>query len=120
MYASYGEVVINTIPVAANQAILAIIPSDSIDLNYLYYALLSMKPKLRKYLRQTTQKNLNAHIVRNLEIPVPPPSEQKQISRILSTLDERTSSEEKCLYSLGQLKKGLMQVLLTGKVRVGA
>lgn len=44
--------------------------------------------------------------------------EQKQIGRVLESVDKYIDSEKENLLSLQELKKGLMQDLLTGKVRV--
>ena len=45
-------------------------------------------------------------------------SEQQKITEILSEVDAKIEKEEATKAELEQLKKGLMQVLLTGKVRV--
>jgi type I restriction enzyme, S subunit len=57
-----------------------------------------------------------------LKIPIAYPSidEQCQIAQILSEVDAKIEKEEATKAELEQLKKGLMQVLLTGKVRVKA
>ncbi len=119
MYASYGEVSINRIPVATNQAILAIVPNKTkIVVDYLYYYLSSLKFNLRRYIRSTTQANLNAQIVKSLSVKVPPLSEQEKIAEILSTIDNKLSILLKKKEYLEQLKNGLMNLLLTGKIRV--
>jgi type I restriction enzyme S subunit len=51
-------------------------------------------------------------------IPLPPLSEQKRIAEILSQIDQTIEKEEKYKEKLERLKKGLMEDLLTGKVRV--
>ena len=64
------------------------------------------------------QKNLNSKSLEKLNIPVPPLEEQKQIAKILSTVDKKLENlKEKKLF-FEELKKGLMQKLLTGEVRV--
>jgi type I restriction enzyme S subunit len=50
--------------------------------------------------------------------PLPPLSEQKRIAEILSQIDQAIEKEEKYKEKLERLKKGLMEDLLTGKVRV--
>ena len=57
-------------------------------------------------------------IIRKLKIPVPPLEEQKQIAEILSTVDQKLEvlKEKKDFFK--ELKKGLMQKLLTGVMRV--
>ena len=56
--------------------------------------------------------------VHNLKLPLPPLPEQQKIASILSTVDEKIEIERNRKQKLQELKKGLMQVLLTGKVRV--
>jgi type I restriction enzyme S subunit len=49
---------------------------------------------------------------------IPPLPEQQAIASILSTADEEITLLKKKLYTLKEQKKGLMQKLLTGEVRV--
>ena len=57
-------------------------------------------------------------MIRKLKIPLPPLEEQKQIAEILSTVDNKLENlKEKKLF-FEELKKGLMQKLLTGEVRI--
>ena len=51
-------------------------------------------------------------------IPFPPLPEQQKIAAILSTVDVKIEKEQTQKTQLEQLKKGLMQQLLTGKKRV--
>ncbi len=114
MYASLGFLAINKIPVSTNQAIMNIIPnSEKIDLEYLYQFLLDLKNKIDKFIDQTTQKNLNAQKVKNFLIPLPPLEEQKKIADILSTVDKKIAFVEENINATEELKKGLMQKLLT-------
>lgn len=65
-----------------------------------------------------SQSNINAKALKNFDVHLPPVSEQLQISEILSGVENRLCSERMHRDSLEMLKKGLMQDLLTGKVRV--
>jgi type I restriction enzyme S subunit len=56
--------------------------------------------------------------IREFLIPLPMPNEQTEIANRLKTCDIRLSAEESCLSKLKSIKKGLMQDLLTGRVRV--
>lgn len=51
-------------------------------------------------------------------VPVFPLDEQDKIVSILDSQDKRIQKEQSYLNKLQQLKKGLMEDLLTGKVRV--
>lgn len=114
MYASYGEVSINKVPVATNQAIISIIPNnENVFLEFLYYQLKNMKTYLKQFLRSTTQNNLNADIVKKLIIALPPLPEQQKIAEILSTIDQAIQKTNEIIAKTKQLKKGLMQELLT-------
>ena len=53
-----------------------------------------------------------------IKIPLPPLEEQKQIASILSSVDNKIKKEEEYKAKLERLKKGLMQKLLTGEIRV--
>lgn len=61
---------------------------------------------------------ISRDVLLDYPISLPPLSEQKKITAILSSVDTRIQSEESNLHQLEQIKKGLMQDLLTGKVRV--
>ena len=75
------------------------------------------KNQINKFLgatiNQITNSSLNSFIV-----PLPPTEEQKEIVKILSTVDEKISVNKKLKEKLTKLKKGLMFDLLSGKVRV--
>jgi type I restriction enzyme S subunit len=57
-------------------------------------------------------------MIRDLDIPVPSIDEQNEIASVLSSVDQRIGLYMKDFEDLLELKKGLMQQLLTGKVRV--
>jgi len=64
-------------------------------------------------INQITNKSLNS-----FEIPFPPKEEQTHIATILSDMDSEIEALEKKLAKYQQLKQGLMQNLLTGKIRL--
>ena len=61
---------------------------------------------------------LNSSQVEKITIPVPPLTEQQKIAEVLSTVDERLELLRKRKERLERVKKGLMDDLLTGRVRV--
>ena len=103
MYASYGEPIINKIKAATSQAIITYIPPDDlIDINYLYYYFKKIKPEVKT--RGTTQKNLNAKIVRNLNVPLPSLEEQK---RIVKKIEELFTKQDAGVQQLHNIKAQL-------------
>lgn len=64
------------------------------------------------------QVDINYGIVRETIICIPPKSEQKRIFNIINIYNSRIHKEEAYLNKLQLQKQGLMQDLLTGKVRV--
>jgi len=86
---------------------------ESIDLFYVYNAL-----KLIRLKPSSDHKRFWISEYSKLLIPLPPLSEQKRIAEILSQIDQAIEKEEKYKEKLERLKKGLMEDLLTGKVRV--
>ena len=64
------------------------------------------------------REGLNFQQIRSFNVPVLPLSEQKEITQICSTVDSKLSLLQQQKYETKQLKKGLMQKLLTGEWRV--
>jgi len=114
IYASVGEVAINKVKLATNQAIMGIIPDTSkIRLMYLYAYLKKIKSSLSQFFKETTQKNLTAEIVRDLEIYYPESlEEQDKLAEILTTVDENIDETDKIIAECERIKKGMMQALL--------
>jgi len=73
--------------------------------------------QFQKLANGITRFGLNLSSVEDAVIPVPPLPEQKKIAEILSTWDLAIEKTEKLIEEKTKLKKGLMQQLLTGKVR---
>lgn len=87
---------------------------------YVYQSLLTHR--IKKYfeneLTGSTIKNLSLNSIRNTPILLPDYSEQTEISKRLNNIDSKIESEQNYLSKLNSLKQGLMQDLLTGRVRV--
>ena len=62
--------------------------------------------------------SLNAKTIENIEITIPSKEEQLLISNIISEMDTEIESRVKKVLKYKALKKGLMQNLLTGKIRI--
>lgn len=85
-------------------------------LNYIYSR--TFQKVIENLTGGTTNPHLNVAEIRQLQLPLPSVDEQKRISHLLQKHDARTQSEGVHLAKLQALKRGLMQDLLTGRVRV--
>ncbi|MHC5937128.1 restriction endonuclease subunit S [Nostoc sp.] len=65
------------------------------------------------------QQHFNVSALNSMKISVPPIKEQEKIIEILSRYQEQILQSEIELNTLQKIKRGLMQDLLTGRVRVG-
>ena len=89
--------------------------------NKFIYSLLSRESYMKKYYHLangTGQKELSENDFFNFTLSVPSLEEQKKIAGLLSVIDEEIENLKKQLELRKQQKKGLMQRLLTGKVRI--
>ena len=118
MYASIGECIISKVECTTSQAILGMECSEKIDFMFLYYLLVSYKNNAKRMRQTGTQPNLNKQIVSDFEFNIPSLEEQKKIAGLLSLIDEDIENLKKQLELRKQQKKGLMQKLLTGEVRI--
>ncbi len=62
--------------------------------------------------------NLNVDVVRRYPIPLPTVEEQTAIATLLSDMDTEITTLETKLAKARQLKQGMMQQLLTGRIRL--
>ena len=87
---------------------------------YIYQFLLTdlFMDQVNKMLVGSNYPAINNDDVKKILIPFPPLDEQKQIAEILSTTDEKLETLRTKKEAFETLKKGLMQKLLSGEVRV--
>ena len=93
---------------------------DSVNPHFINYCMRTYKAKrqVNKYIRQGTVGNLPGSDVLAFLIAQPIASEQDACVKRLESLSERVRREQDNLQKLSIIKTGLMQDLLTGKVRV--
>ncbi len=101
-----------------NLIAISFLDDSMVKHDYLYYFFQTVD--LIRLQDNATIPQLNKRDLEPFKVPIPPIDEQNQISQILSEVDAKIEKEEATKAELEQLKKGLMQVLLTGKVRVRA
>ncbi len=87
---------------------------------FLYFYLTSNigLSELEKVTEGSGQPKINKTKLKTINVPLPSLKEQSQIIEILSTVDKKIENLKEKKQSFEELKKGLMQKLLTGEVRV--
>lgn len=89
--ATVGKVAINKIPLTTNQACCNIqVNPDIASYKYVFYCLSNMY-KYIKSLGKGSQTNINAQIVKELRIPIPPLEVQQEIVRLLDDFTVKTA-----------------------------
>ena len=86
------------------------------DPKFLYYFLSEFK--LERFSTGTGVPTLNRNNVHRIKIAIPEVKEQRKIAEILSSVDNQIEVCENLKEKQIELKKALMQQLLTGKIRV--
>ena len=89
--ATAGKTCINKIPLTTNQACCNLqIDANAASYKYVYYCVCNDYEKI-KSLGQGSQHNINAQIIKDYIIPVPPLAEQNRIVAILDRFDTLTT-----------------------------
>jgi len=122
--ATVGKVGILRKEATTNQAVLAIISkNNSFDCEFMYYLLSSKTHKLINTTQGTGQPNLSKDLIDNLEVIIPPLSEQKAISKIFSEVDLELDNIGRERQATERIKRGIMVKLLENsswkKVKLG-
>ena len=92
------------------------------DKMFFYYYLTN--PNVQSYMRiistRTGQPDLTHNEFSHLTMFIPPIDEQQKIASILISIDAQIQKQSEYKLHVEKLKKGLMQNLLTGQIRVKA
>lgn len=118
--ATIGPRTIARVPITTNQGFKNFVCRENLDNEFLYYALDTVLPDLLKKAAGNTFKEVSKSDIANSALWVPGLAEQKAIAHRLATADKETDLIEQELAALREKKKALMQLLLTGLVRVNA
>ncbi|MCK5258902.1 MAG: restriction endonuclease subunit S [Thermoplasmatales archaeon] len=95
-----------------------IICGEKIDKIFMFYNLNNITNIMRNQMHGMAMLHITKAKMEKQKMMLPPLNEQKQIASILSKVDDQIQDNKKEQNHLEELKKGLMQDLLTGKVRV--
>jgi type I restriction enzyme S subunit len=115
-----GKVGMSSTECATNQQINSIICNDGTDPDFLYYCIDFHRRRIQAFAARSSGHFAIIPKETFSQVPMPQPSksEQSKIGGILSSVDSKLDNELSHLEALRMLKRGLMQALLTGEVRV--
>lgn len=114
---SIGRVAFTGADMYSNEAICAL-RSLQVDPVFMYYALQRVDFSL--YGKQAVKGyTLNKQSLKTVEVYCPPePAEQQAVGQVLREIDEDVEAAERCRDKAKAIKQGMMQALLTGRVRL--
>lgn len=114
-----GTVAMNFVELCTNQSIAAIFPRPSYVAEYLYFNLDARYDELRDLSAGDGGRGgLNLRIIKAIPIPFPSVPEQTAIATVLSDMDTEIESLESKLAKAREIKQGMTQELLTGRIRL--
>ena len=116
--ATIGELKIAAVEVCTNQGFKSLVCGPDISNEFLYYKLLTMKQQMVERSFGSTFLEISKGNVAALEILIPPFPEQSAIAAVLSDMDAEISALEARRDKTRALKLGMMQELLTGRIRL--
>lgn len=116
--APVGEVNINKYVSCIGRGLGAIRSKNVTYYKFIYYIIQLASKELRKASQGSTFDAINSSDLKDLKIAIPNIQEQEKIADLIWSIEERVQEKYKMKEYLQQLKKGLMQQLLTGKIRV--
>lgn len=113
-----GHVVVFSVDVAINQDLKALYPKTELLDKFLFYWFKSKKEFIERLGSGSTVSGIQQNELKAIKFLLPPIFEQKRIVSILETLDLVIEKLAKKIKIKKNIKKGLMQSLLTGAVRL--
>jgi type I restriction enzyme S subunit len=114
--------ILNGLDGAYNVALIKAIPREEIFSKKYEWFILKQE-KLFQFVEKLSQRSsgqtgVDLFELKKYQIPLPPLKEQAAIANILSDMDAEISQLEGRRAKMGELKQGMMQELLTGRIRL--
>ena len=116
--AGIGDLSILTIEGCTNQGFQSLISKDGYSNEYIYYLMLTLKNELLQNASGSTFLEISPNKIKQIEISISDYEEQTRIATILSDIDAEITALEQKLAKYKQIKQGMMQELLTGRIRL--
>lgn len=115
--APVGEIAIATQKSCIGRGVCSI-TSTNVDAEYLFQLLLLLEDSWGNIEQGGTFTSINSQEIQKKKVFIPKQSEQIAIATILTLADKEIETQKQKLAAMQEQKKGLMQILLTGKRRV--
>ena len=115
--ANAGYIAYHDYPIFASDC-STIESSDQYDVKFIYYALLYHQQELIGMQTGGAQPHIHPKEIGVLLVPRINQEEQRAIANVLSDMDSEIEQLEKKLAKYQQIKQGMMQELLTGRIRL--
>jgi type I restriction enzyme S subunit len=116
--ATVGACAINTRPMATNQGFKSIIPNGSVEVEYLYFYIRAIKHDLMRLAAGSTFAEIPKSSFGKIRIAVPPRELRQRLIGLFTASEDRRIGVRSMMDHFAHQKRGLMQKLLTGKIRV--
>lgn len=114
-----GTVAMNLVTLCTNQSIAAVLPNSGFVPEYVYFNLDSRYDELRELSSGGGGRGgLNLKLIKGLRLPFPTVQEQAAIAAVLSDMDAEIAALEARRDKTRAIKQGMMQQLLTGRIRL--
>lgn len=112
-----GKVAVAPCELCTNQDFTTIVPHRH-NPHFLAYMLIPVMKELAMQAQGTSIKGVTVEDIQKIIMPTPTIDEQNQIVDILANMDSEIEALEQKLEKYSQVKQGMMQQLLTGKIRL--
>lgn len=111
-----GQVGLLNIETTTNQAIAGLIPTDSVNMKFVFYQLKNMYENLRSYSQGGNQKNLSVTLLKQIKIILPPIEKQNHFAAFVEKIEGQKEILNKSLSDLRDLFDSLMQDAFDGSL----
>lgn len=113
-----GHAVVFKVDVAINQDLKALYPKETLLNQYLFHWFKSKKTFIERLGSGSTVSGIQQNELKRIKFDLPLLAEQSRIVSVLDTWDESIKKIEQTIHIKKNIKRGLMQDLLTGKIRL--
>jgi len=116
--ANIADTAILAVPMYFPDSVVGAIVAPSVNTRFVELSIRRAKPRLNARAPQSAQKNINLQDLRPMLVAVPGKAEQDAIAARYEAVQRRIDAEAAAARKLRETKSGLMDDLLTGRVRV--